>query len=202
MKEEGKDNRAGRTRQFIIEAVAPIFNKKGYAATSIADLTKATGLTKGGIYGNFANKDEVALACFEYNSSLIADNIIKFVKAQPTYQGKLKAFPAVYREHYGELMGIGGCPLVNTAAEAEDLLPELRQKAAEMIETWRGTLVHIINRGQEGGEFKSNVDPAGFAQVMIALIEGGGIMAKATGDDGFFFSSLNQVDELIEGICA
>ena len=45
--------KAKRTRSYIISKVAPIFNKKGYSATSLIDMTSATGLTKGSIYGNF-----------------------------------------------------------------------------------------------------------------------------------------------------
>ena len=41
------------TKQYIIETVAPVFIKYGYAGTSLSDITKATGLTKGAIYGNF-----------------------------------------------------------------------------------------------------------------------------------------------------
>ena len=41
------------TSDFILETVAPIFNRKGYAGTSLSDLTAATGLTKGAIYFNF-----------------------------------------------------------------------------------------------------------------------------------------------------
>jgi AcrR family transcriptional regulator len=51
-------SKAGRTRQFIIETTAPIFNTKGYEGTSMSTLTEATGLTKGSIYGNFENKEE------------------------------------------------------------------------------------------------------------------------------------------------
>ena len=39
--------KAEQTKAFIIERVAPIFNTKGYQGTSLADMTKATGLTKG-----------------------------------------------------------------------------------------------------------------------------------------------------------
>ncbi len=60
-------SKAERTRQFIVEKTAPLFNAKGYAGTSLSDMTDATGLTKGSIYGNFANKDEVALAVFDHN---------------------------------------------------------------------------------------------------------------------------------------
>ena len=59
--------KAERTRNFIIEKTAEIFNRKGYAGTSMSDITEATGLTKGSIYGNFENKEDVALAVFEYN---------------------------------------------------------------------------------------------------------------------------------------
>ena len=53
-----------RTRQHIIQTTSKLFNKQGFAGTSLSDLSSATGLTKGGIYGNFKNKEEVALEVF------------------------------------------------------------------------------------------------------------------------------------------
>jgi len=44
------------TRKYIIEKVAPVFNKKGFTGTYLSDMEKATGLTKGSIYGNFKDK--------------------------------------------------------------------------------------------------------------------------------------------------
>lgn len=49
-------SKAERTKQFIIEKTAPIFNAKGYMGTSMNDIMNATGLTKGSIYGNFETK--------------------------------------------------------------------------------------------------------------------------------------------------
>ena len=49
-------SKADRTKAFITEKTAAIFNKKGYAGTSLTDMTGATGLTKGSIYGNFEDK--------------------------------------------------------------------------------------------------------------------------------------------------
>jgi len=40
-----------RTRQFIIETSAPIFNTKGIAATAYSDVMQATKMAKGGLYG-------------------------------------------------------------------------------------------------------------------------------------------------------
>ena len=57
--------KAERTRQFIIEASAPIINKKGVAGTSLTDIMEATKLAKGGIYGNFENKEEICKEIFQ-----------------------------------------------------------------------------------------------------------------------------------------
>jgi AcrR family transcriptional regulator len=73
--------KAERTKQFIIEKTATLFNTKGIAATSLQDMTEATGLTKGSIYGNFKNKDEVALEVFRYNfkkvTNLVAEEMAR-----------------------------------------------------------------------------------------------------------------------------
>ena len=50
-----------RTRLFIVEKTAPLFNTKGFDGTTLSDLSEATGLTKGALYGNFADKDEIAV---------------------------------------------------------------------------------------------------------------------------------------------
>ena len=63
--------KAERTTAYIIETVAPIFNKHGYIGTSMSDLTEATGLTKGAIYGNFENKEALALSAFEHNRNML-----------------------------------------------------------------------------------------------------------------------------------
>ena len=70
-------SKADRTKQFIIEKAAAIINRKGMAGTSINDIMEATKLAKGGVYGNFENKDEICAASFDYlmgrmNSSLDA----------------------------------------------------------------------------------------------------------------------------------
>ncbi|MEZ0131178.1 TetR family transcriptional regulator [Flavobacterium sp. LBUM151] len=59
-------SKADRTRQFIIEASAPLINKKGMAGTSLSDIMEVTKLAKGGIYGNFESKEEICRESFLY----------------------------------------------------------------------------------------------------------------------------------------
>ena len=64
-----------RTRKYIIEQAAPLFNQKGFAGTSLHDIMEITGLKKGGIYGNFESKEEIAIASFEYSVELVTEKV-------------------------------------------------------------------------------------------------------------------------------
>jgi TetR/AcrR family transcriptional regulator, transcriptional repressor for nem operon len=113
------------TRQLIVEKTAPVFNTKGYAGTSLTDLTMATGLTKGSIYGNFTNKDEVAMAAFDYNLSLLTKGMAAAVAGCKDSIGKLLAMVDFYRSGTKTLLTRGGCPILYTAVEADDTHPGL-----------------------------------------------------------------------------
>ena len=130
-------SKAERTRQFIIEKTAPIFNCKGYCGTSMNDLIKATGLTKGSIYGNFENKDEVALAAFDHNYSLIVAYLRKQIEARPNMIDRLLVYPETYRNFLNLPILKAGCPILNTATEADDTHPLLRKKAIAALGFWK-----------------------------------------------------------------
>lgn len=195
--DELKLNKSARTRRFIIEKAAPIFNKKGYSGTSMHDLTEATGLTKGGIYGNFENKDEIAAAAFEYNSKYILDQIKPRVLSQSTARDKLFAITGFYRKYLYEPELSGGCPLLNTAVEADDMHPILREMVLQSLDYIRRSFIYIINEGIERGEFRQNIDPDYYATVFLGLIEGGIMQMKIYNKARFLTDCLLQMERLV-----
>ena len=176
-----KMSKAERTRQFIIEKTAPVFNAKGYAGTSINDLTEATGLTKGSIYGNFENKDEVALAAFDYNFERIITYIKSKMDEHTSSIDKLLVYPETYRNFLKLPILQTGCPINNTAAESDDTHPQLREKVAKALAFWRERLEHRMMIGIENNEIRDDVDVNEFVSVLISLIQGSVIQVKATG---------------------
>lgn len=190
-------SKSERTKQFIIESTASIFNIKGYAGTSLSDLTEATGLTKGSIYGNFLNKEEVALAAFDYNLSKIKTNVNLKIDKSISYHDKLMVYAQVYHSFKGEFFPAGGCPVLNTAVEADDTHSLLKEKAAKAITEWKKSIVELIEAGISACEFKTGQDSDQTALSMIALIEGGVMIAKVT-DSGVNLSKiLKTVEQLI-----
>jgi len=194
MKEMSKSE---RTREYIIESTASIFNVKGYAGTTLSDLTAATKLTKGSIYGNFENKEEVALAAFDHNLAAIQQIIRSEISKQTTYKDKLLVYAYVYEDFLKHPFPEGGCPILNTAIDADDTQPKLKKKASDAIISWKNSIVQLIKKGIANKEFSTKEDPEQIALSMIALIEGAIMITKATGKLHYKKIILSTVEKLI-----
>lgn len=186
------------TRQRIIESTATLFNKKGYANTSVTDLEKATGLTKGSIYGNFESKEEVALAVLDYNVRSLKSRIREAVERCESYRDKIFAHVAVF---YGLQGDGGGCPMQNAAVEADDTNEPMRQKAADAILSWKNDIADLLKKGIKAGEFKKDTDPDQTALTLIALIEGAILLGKATRNIVYLDTVLDVAKEKIRSVC-
>lgn len=194
--------KAEKTKQFIIEKTAPIFNKKGFTGTSLNDMTVATGLTKGSIYGNFGNKDEVALAAFDYNYGQISRHMIQQMHQKNTASEKLQVYLDTFAGFYTNPLLQYGCPILNTATESDDTHPELRKKAATAIEKWQIAIATLVAEGIRDGEFKPEEDVTAFAYGFIAVIEGGIMITKVTGNMAGLKSAMQVAQKMIMALQA
>ena len=190
-------SKADQTRAFIIEKTAPVFNMKGYAGTSLTDMTGVTGLTKGSIYGNFTNKDEVALAAFDYNLQKVTNIINAEMSGLHSIREKLLVYARVYSDFLKLPFPVGGCPILNTAIEADDTHSHLKKKASDAILSWKNRIMRMVQTGIESGEFREGVDPEQTALTMIAMIEGGIMISKLTGKINYRNAIMRSVGELI-----
>lgn len=190
-------SKAEQTKAFIIEKTAPIFNKKGYEGTSMSDMTTATGLTKGSIYGNFANKDEVALAVFDYNLQKV-ETIIRLEMAKKTSaKERLLVYIDVYDNFLKHPFPEGGCPIMNTATDCDDTHPGLKKKAAIAINNWKNKIVALIENGITNNDFNKHVDSEKIALSIIATIEGAIMITKLTGKTNYRTAIMETVREMI-----
>ncbi|UCA57635.1 MULTISPECIES: TetR/AcrR family transcriptional regulator [Aequorivita] len=168
------------TKQLIVEKTASVFNSKGYAGTSISDIMTITGLSKGCIYGNFGNKDEVALAVFDYNHGKVNEHMKVRIAARDSSIDRLLVYPNTYKNYFKYPYLLAGCPILNTATEADDTHPQLRERAAKALGFWKTSLENQIKRGITRKEIKEDTDPTAIAVVMISMIEGAFMQAKVT----------------------
>lgn len=167
-----------RTRQYIIEQSAPLFNQKGYAGTSLHDIMETTGLKKGGIYGNFESKEEIAVASFEYAVGLVTEKVKLRADQKLKSYDKLQVVVDFYRNYLTNPPIDGGCPILNTSIEADDTNPRLRNRVIEALDNWRGSMAGTIKKGIRRKEINPTIDAEEFATLFIATLEGGIMMSK------------------------
>jgi TetR/AcrR family transcriptional regulator, transcriptional repressor for nem operon len=168
------------TRQRIIEVAAPIFNQKGFAGCSMQDVLDATGLEKGGVYRHFASKEELAAEAFQYAWTRMAKARREGQDAIPGAVEKLKYSVRRFAETPGVFAG--GCPLMNTAIDADDGNPVLRSLVCAAMEEWKARLASIVEDGIANREIRCEVQPRRVANMIIATLEGALMISRLEGN--------------------
>jgi len=189
--------KAERTAAYIIETVAPIFNKLGYVGTSMSDLTEATGLTKGALYGNFENKDSLAMAAFEYNSKKLLAKIDEKLNTDGTSLQRLFILTNFYRQYDEFTEGMGGCPVVNIGIDSKNNNAQLLAATKETIKIIEGKIALVLENGAKNNEIRLPVTPLQFAKQLFTMIQGAVTMATITGDRKYLLNTVAYLDQLI-----
>ena len=184
-------SKSEKTKQFIIKKSAPIFNKYGYAATGLSDITKATGLTKGAIYGNFENKEEIALEAFNFNMKNLLREIKKHMDLELSPLKKLYKLTNFFRNYHILMKEFGGCPIINVGIDSKNQNPLLHERVKYSIRKIIGFIEDIIVEGIDKKEIKTNINPEKWAIKIFTIIEGSVFMMSTT-------DKLDTMNEMME----
>lgn len=164
--------KAQRTRQYILEKTAPVFNQKGFDGTSLADLEKVTGLTKGALYGNFSDKETLAGEAFAYSIDRVKSLIRQSLMPFDSQKAKLFALLDFFAQYVMDPPIAGGCPLLNTAIEADDHRVSMRPAVARELLAVVDFIASLLRKGIRAGEFKKDIHPKELAYTFFCAIEG------------------------------
>ncbi len=185
------------TKEFILEKVTPIFNKKGYVATSLSDLTVATGLTKGAIYCNFENKEDLAIQAFSLNVKRIILPLAEKINKETGAIQKLYALTHYYRSYYTNTQEIGGCPILNIGIHTSHTHPKLYEKTKAISKKLELGLESILNEGKRNNEINTAINPKSIARKIYAMIEGGIFMSYLHQDQSYLQEIINEIENII-----
>lgn len=190
--------KAERTTAFIIETVAPVFNKHGYVGTSMSDLTEATGLTKGALYGNFENKEALALSAFQYNSNKLLNKIDEVLAAEGNALEKIFALTTFYRNYDIFTLDMGGCPILNVGIDAQHNNSLLSAATKEVIKNVEGKIALVLENGVNKNELKLPVPPLQFAKQFFTMLQGAVAMSTMTRDRKYLMNTVAYLEQLVK----
>lgn len=193
--------KAQRTRRMIIEKTAPLFNMGGFDGTSLSDLCRVTGLTKGALYGNFEGKEELATEAFKYTISKLRSYGSRSMRSHGSNKEKLDALLNFFVKAVLDPPVRGGCPLLNTAVEADDHRTSMKKTVLKELQKSVNSMTKLLDRGKAAGEFRKDVDSKEMAMMFFCSIEGAIMYSRVAGTAEPMKVVTRSIRNSIEDIC-
>ena len=110
---------------------------------------------------------------------------------------KLLAYPRGFRKIYRMILSYGGCPILNTAVEADDTHAVLRKMAVDVLAKWKKSITSLIKKGKSEGIIGTATDAHNAAEILIALLEGGSVLSKVTGEESYMLNAIDTAEKII-----
>lgn len=172
-KREIKQERAARTRVEILEAAITLFARRGFLATTMAELAKAIRMTPGALYWHFPTKEDLLLAAIEELHQRYLNEFVDLLSEHRKLSAREQLISFVnrtsqflrYHRQYGIFFGM-------VSAEAAESNERVAEALREKLELYAQALVPIIRYGQKKQEFRTDLDPLQTAHAMIGAYIG------------------------------
>jgi AcrR family transcriptional regulator len=174
------------TRQSLLHAAFQEIYKSGFQAASLDHILFSAGVTKGALYHHFGSKRELGYAVVD---ELIREHILdRWVRPLENAENPIDGLLAVLRSKspHPSFDRRLGCPLNNLAQEMSPLDEGFRKRLESVFRGWREGIAKSLQRGQERGQVRSEVDPFEAADFFIAALEGSVSLAKNAQDSNVF----------------
>ena len=176
--------RRGRPRAYqpdvALGKALDLFRKDGFAATSLDDLSTATGMNRPSLYGAFGDKRELYIKSYQRYRDDARDAMMEIFRDEMPIRKRLERIYAVALDIYlsGDLEP-RGCFTVMTAASEAVSDPEIRGMVLEGLVELDKAFAACFRRGMEKGELPASADPLALAQLASATIHTIAIRARA-----------------------
>jgi AcrR family transcriptional regulator len=176
--------RRGRPRAYEPEIALgkalDLFRKDGFAATSLDDLSAATGMNRPSLYGAFGDKRELYIKSYaRYRADARAAMIEIFRGEVPVRERLTRIYAAALDIYLSGESGPRGCFTVMTAASEAVADPEIRAMVLEGFSELDKAFASCFRRAKEKGELPPSADPVVLAQLASATIHTIAIRSRA-----------------------
>ncbi|MGA7805591.1 TetR/AcrR family transcriptional regulator [Bradyrhizobium sp.] len=176
--------RRGRPRAYHPEVALgkalDLFRQGGFAATSLDDLSAATGMNRPSLYGAFGDKRELYIKSYQrYRDDARAATIDIFREEMPIRKRLARIYGVALDIYLSGSSGPRGCFTVMTAASEAVADPDIRAMVLEGLSQLDKAFASCFRRAKDNGELSASADPTALAQLASATIHTIAIRARA-----------------------
>ena len=166
----------GRPRSFDTEAAVDramdVFWSRGYHATALPDLLRATKLSRGSLYAAFGDKHSLFLRTLDrYIADALARMDIEFAPHREPDDG-LRTYLAGYIDRTSGANGRRGCLLVATAMELAGRDVDVDLRIGRFFKAMEARVTDALTHAKTAGRLADGVEPASAARILVCFVEG------------------------------
>lgn len=182
------------TRQHILEKSMQLFSVQGYFNTSIAGIVKATGLTKGGLYGHFRNKEEIWYAVYDECVRIWKGVVFQGVRQISDPLGRIDRVLENSLKHYlGAGVFEGGCFLFNALVELAGQSSAMSNHVLKGFKAFAALLGLWLEEAEAKGRLRAGLNLDGIATFLVISLNGAAPLYAASHDPAIWQQTLAQL---------
>ena len=191
-----------RPRKFdeadVLAAARDEFWSRGYAATSVDDLTAATGLGKGSLYGAFGDKHALFLRALNgYCTSALEEVLAELRDPRRNAHDRLTRHIRRQAAAVAADKDRRGCMMSKSAAELSADDDEVARVVERTLATWRSELLDCIKAAQREGSIDPKHNAQALATTLLAFQRGLEALGKAGGKPAQIKAAAEEIIALI-----
>ncbi|MGE7184479.1 TetR/AcrR family transcriptional regulator [Peribacillus sp. NPDC006672] len=154
----------------LIQAGIELFSKQGYSSTSVNQIVKHAGYSKGAFYAHFSTKEEFMLKLIKEGIDFYFEDLKKALNQK---DGDLLN---KFKEHSMRLVNEsykkGSSPMLLQGCMVSNELPQIKERLILQMEEWRSFLTHFFQEMKDEGIVCSPLDARTLATAGMALFNG------------------------------
>lgn len=166
----------------VLRAVRGQFWEHGYAATSLEDVVRVSGLGKGSLYAAFGDKHQLFLQVLRDYTDDSHDQLRKALADAPRALDALRQFLEAPIGDEPDADPRRGCLLANSTCELGNADPDVLAHARRSYETSTALIAECVARAQSEGDLTADADPIAFARALLTAQQGIVFMGKTRQD--------------------
>ena len=181
----------------VVDQAMRAFWAHGYAATSVNDLVRETGINRGSLYAAFSDKRSLFLAALRAYDKQYREDFLNGVAAKrPPRDAIVAAFEGAARQSAtGDVPA--GCLMVNTALEVSPHDPEVRTLVKASLGKVEDFFFEMIEAAKRDGTVPRVLAPRTTAQALLGLFLGLRVLTRLGGDSAALNAVISQARRVL-----
>jgi AcrR family transcriptional regulator len=182
-----------KSRDRLLDATRDLLWERGYAATSPRAILSEAGVGQGSMYHHFSGKEDLAAEALSVTARQLVAAAAEVLSADGTAVERLVGYLRRQRDV------LRGCPVGRMAGDADVVgSPALHDIVRDTFDQVRTMMTDVIAAGVDTGELDPDTEPAALADTVLAVVQGGYVLARAAGDTAPFDRAVEGAVALLE----